>query len=457
MPPRIRQRQSEPRFTRAIQSKLQIEYRPTGALKASSAELRRYQKRHQEHLLQALQKYSFVLPVVVDKDDQVIHGSRLLLAAEELGISEVPTVKLDHLSKEEARVLRISLHKLEELSSWDEVVLKSELNFLVEYDVDLVTHTAFSTAELDALLYAPAKEVCGDPDEELPAIEQQAVSRAGDVWEFIGDHRLGCLDALEEASYRKLLGEELAGLIICDPPYNVKIRGNVSNRKDAREFAMASGEMSRSEFETFLRTSFELSARFAREGALSYEFIDWRHLGEMLAAGEAIYSRLLNVCMWAKTNGGQGSFYRSAHEFCFVWKIGEAPHINNIELGRNGRNRTNVWSYPGTNVPRSRLQREDEKHVTPKNVAMVQDAILDASHRGDIVLDAFAGSGTTLVAAHRAKRRGFGLEIDPLYADLIVRRMERITGEPARLAGCERTFSEVTAERRSPPCRIRSR
>ncbi|TAL83901.1 MAG: DNA methylase N-4 [Beijerinckiaceae bacterium] len=457
MQTRPRYRNIEPGFDPTNTLKLQIEYRPLDGLKTPAATLRRYQKRHQEHLLQALRKYGFILPIAVGADDQVLHGSQLLLAAKELGYQEVPTVRLSHLSKEDVRVLRIALHKLEELSSWDEDVLKAELQFLITYDVDLVTHTAFSSAEIDTVLYAPSEERLDDPDDALPEPGKHAVSRRGDIWEFAGGHRLACMDALEAASYEALLQSELAGLIICDPPYNVRVRGNVSSRKDAREFAMASGEMSRSEFEAFLRTSFELTSQCARDGALSFQFIDWRHAGEMRAAGEAVYSNLLNVCVWAKTNGGQGSFYRSAHEFCFVWKIGEAPHLNNIELGRNGRNRTNVWSYPGANVPRSKRQRQDENHVTPKNVAMVQDAILDASRRGDIVLDAFAGSGTTLVAAHRAKRRGFGLEIDPLYADLIVRRMERITAAPARLVGNSRTFCELAAERLSLPCRIRSR
>lgn len=457
MQTRLRYRPVEPRFDAPTHPKLQIEYRPIGELKTPRVELRRYQKRHQEHLLQGLQRYGFVLPVVVGRDDEVVHGSRLVLAAQELGIDELPTVRLAHLSKEDARALRISLHKLEELSSWDEDGLKSELKFIIEYDVDLVTHTAFSSAEIDALLYAPSKEAERNPDDELPELEKQAVSRPGDIWEFAGGHRLACMDALEIASYEALLGSERAGLILSDPPYNVKIKGNVTRRKDAREFAMASGEMSSSQFEAFLRTAFDLSAQHAKDGALSYQFIDWRHLSEMLAAGRAVFSELLNLAVWAKTNGGQGSFYRSAHELCFVWKVGEGPHVNNIDLGRNGRNRTNVWTYPGANVPRSNRQREDENHVTPKNVAMVQDAILDASRRGDIVLDPFAGGGTTLAAAHRAKRRGYGLELEPLYADLVVRRMERITGASACLAASGHTFSEMAKERLSPRCRIRSR
>jgi len=455
MSPRIRNRENEPGFNGKNSSKLQIEYRSPSDLGAPAVALRRYQKRHQEHLLQSLRNYGFVLPIAIDRDDQVVNGSQLLIAARELGFEEVPTVKLDSLTKEQLRALRIALHKLEELSSWNEDVLKAELQFVIDYDVDLVTYTAFSSAEIDGILHVPSQT---DPDDELSDQEQATtVSERGDIWEFDGGHRLACMDALKLESYEALLGSERAGLILSDPPYNVKIKGNVTGRADAREFAMASGELSKPEFESFLRKVFELSAEYARDGALSYQFIDWRHLEEMLAAGGTVFSGLINLAVWAKTNGGQGSFYRSAHELCFIWKVGDGPHTNNIELGRNGRNRTNVWSYPGANVPRSKRQRKDEDHVTPKNVAMIQDAILDASRRGDIILDPFAGSGTLLVAAHRAKRRGFGLEIDPVFVDRSIRRMERVTGKSARHVFLGRTFSEIASDRSSIPCRQRTR
>lgn len=426
--------------------RMQCEDLPTSTLRSNSRRLRKADKRLVEHLSQSIRRFGIVIPILIDNDNVIVHGHEIVAAAQSMGLAEVPVVRVAHLTPEAVRALRIALHKLSELSSWDKSVLKSELEFLTNFDIELATFTGFSSAEIDVVLNAFNAD-----DDELPARPANATSRLGDIWEFEGGHRLGCMDALSSTSYAALMGDELAGLVISDLPFNVRIAGNVSSRPSAREFAMASGEMSTSEFVAFLAAAFGLLATHSRPGSLSYQFMDWRHMSEMLQAGHSVYSSLLNLCVWAKTNGGMGSLYRSAHELCFVWKNGDTPHINNVQLGRHGRNRTNVWSYPGANVPRRRQQLEDEAHVTPKNVAMVQDAILDASNRGEIVLDAFAGSATTLVAAHRAKRRGYGIDIDPAYVDVGVRRLERATGAPARHAETGRIFTDTAAERASAP------
>lgn len=410
-------------------------------LTASGIELRRGLPRRLEHLVQNLRRFGCVVPVLSDGAGRIIAGHGIVEAAKAAGLEKVPTIQLDGLSDAEARALRISINKIEELSRWDEDVLKAELAFLVEHDLELATFTAFTSAETDALLNAP-----DDPDDALPGLSTVAVSRLGDIWTFEG-HRLGCLDALKEASYAALMAGERAQLAICDPPYNVRIQGHVTGRKGAREFGMASGEMSAGEFTQFLSTYLVHLIRHTLNGALLLQWMDWRHMAEMLAAGDLAHLTLLNLAVWAKSNPGMGSLYRSAHELCFIWKSGDGPHINNVELGRNGRNRSNVWSYPGANAFSSRDDREGLSHVTPKNVAMIQDAILDVSRRGDIVLDSFAGSGTTLLAAHRARRRGYGLELDPVYVDLAVRRMEARTRAPARHAVSGLTFAEMAAER----------
>ncbi len=422
--------------------RLQIEYVPPDALRANSRRLRKADKRLSEHLRPSIQRFGIVLPIIIDSDGVILHGHEIAAAAQEIGLSEVPTIRIEHLTSEEVRALRIALHKLSELSSWDEVVLKSELEFLIDFDFELASFTGFSSAEFDVILNDTS---VGEDD--LPAPSSVTISQVGDVWLFEGGHKLACLDALSNVSYLALMAGELAGLVICDSPYNCKIAGNVTSRSCAREFPMASGEMSSSEFTEFLRAVFALLAQHSRAGSLSYQFMDWRHIAEMLQAGHSVYSSLLNLCVWAKTNGGMGSMYRSAHELCFVWKLGDEAHVNNVQLGKHGRNRTNVWSYPGANVPQRGSSKGGEEHVTPKNVAMVQDAILDASNRGDIVLDVFAGSATTLVGAHRAKRRGFGMELDPVYVDLGVRRLERVTGAPAVHVETGLTFAQLTTER----------
>jgi DNA modification methylase len=273
------------------------------------------------------------------------------------------------------------------------------------------------------------------------------VTRLGDVWQ-IGKHRLICGDALEAETYARLLGSERAQMVFADAPYNVPIAGHVSGlgQVQHREFTMASGEMSREEFTGFLARVFAHLVAWSVDGALHYQCMDWRHLGEMLSAGESAYSELKNLCVWTKTNGGMGSLYRSQHELVFVFKAGHGPHINNVELGRFGRNRTNVWSYPGVNS--FGADRGDlALHPTVKPTELVADAIRDASHRGGVVLDAFGGSGTTLIAAEQTGRQGRAIELDPIYCDVIVRRMAAVCGLDAVLEASGQSFAAVAAER----------
>ncbi len=428
-------------------SRLAVEYVLVSQLKPATTKLRKRQQRQIEHLTESLRKFGCVVPILVDGNSEVIAGEAVLEAAKQLGLVEVPVSKIEYLSAPEIRALRIALNKLATLSSWDENVLKTELEFLSSVDFELPSFTGFSSYEIDVLISSPTCE----PDDlergdEVPP--EQVVSRPGDVWMFRGGHKLGCLDAIVEASFDTLMGDEQAGLTISDAPFNVRIRGHVTGRAGAREFSMASGEMSSDAFTEFLAASFRHSAAYSREGSLSLQFMDWRHVVESMAAGRAVYGELFNLAVWAKTNPGMGTPWRSGHELCFVWKKGAVAHVDNVRLGRHGRNRSNVWSYPGANQQRD---AGSEGHVTPKNLAMIQDAILDVSNRGDIVLDAFAGSGTTLVAAHLTRRRGYGLEIDPAYVDLAVRRMEARTKAPARHLETGLTFSEVAAERLAPP------
>jgi DNA modification methylase len=275
-----------------------------------------------------------------------------------------------------------------------------------------------------------------------------AVSRPSDLWR-IGDHVLLCGDALKPGSYRKLLGSDKAQLVFTDPPYNVAIGGNVSGlgKVKHRELAMASGEMSAEEFTDFLQGAFTRLAEFSTDGSIHFVCMDWRHMAELLRAANATYSELKNLCVWTKTNAGMGSLYRSQHELVFVFKNGAAPHINNVELGRFGRNRTNVWSYPGVNSFGTKRDSELAMHPTVKPVALVSDAILDCSRRGDIVLDAFAGSGTTLIAAEKTGRCGFGIELDPHYVDTVIRRFDDVYGLKAVHAESGLSFEQLKAKR----------
>jgi len=309
----------------------------------------------------------------------------------------------------------------------------------------------FTTAEIDLIFEtaAEAKTALPAPEDSIPAVDTSAIiSRAGDLW-MMGDHILACGDARDQSVYGDILTERKATLVITDPPYNVRIDRNVGGLGSIRhrEFGMASGEMNQSQFTDFLRNTCARLVENSIDGSIHYIFMDWRHTQELLAAGYSCYSELKNVCVWNKTNGGMGSFYRSKHELIYVWKAGTAGHTNNFELGQHGRVRTNVWDYAGVNTFRKERMDELALHPTVKPVALIADAIKDCSRRGDIVLDPFCGSGTILIAAEKTGRKARAIEIDPIYVDTAVRRWEAYTGKFATLFGTNDTF-ELIAEQR---------
>lgn len=411
---------------------------------------RTHSKKQIEQLARSIKQFGFTNPILITEEGNLIAGHGRLAAAQLLGLTEVPTVRLSGMTEAEIRAYVIADNRLAQNAGWDAALLKIEFEYLadLEFDFDLKL-TGFDLPEIEAILHAVDDTAAVDPADQVPGLsDAPAVTRSGDVWQ-IGRHRLICADATHEETYNVLMDGEEAGAAFADGPYNVPIAGHVSGlgRVQHREFAMGVGEMSSDQFTAFLAVVFANMVRVSRSGAIHFQCMDWRHAKEMIAAGESVYSELKNICVWAKTNGGMGSLYRSAHELVFVWKAGTAQHVNNVELGKNGRYRTNVWSYPGVNSFSATRDDDLASHPTVKPVAMVMDAILDCSHRGDIVLDAFAGSGTTLIASHRTGRRGYGVEIDPAYCDLIVRRLTEKTKSKAILAGDGRAFDEVALSR----------
>jgi DNA modification methylase len=314
----------------------------------------------------------------------------------------------------------------------------------LEFDPEI---TGFETAEIDLLIDGPTK-MHDDPLDHVPAVHTEAVSMPGDLW-HLEDHELLCGDARDPSSYSSVLREERARLAFADPPYNVPIEGHVGGLGSIkpREFAMACGEMSKAQFTHFLKTIFVNVAGVSLDGSIHFVCMDWRHMSELLAAAGTVYAEFKNLCVWNKDNAGMGSFYRSKHELVFVFKQGTAPHVNTIELGRNGRYRSNVWDYAGANTFRSGRLDDLAMHPTVKPVALVIDAIKDCSRRGDIVLDPFGGSGTTIIAAQKSQRRARSIEIDPLYVDVSIRRWEKLAGRQATHGLHGRTFAQVAEER----------
>jgi DNA modification methylase len=424
---------------------LKITYKSPGQLQPRARNPRTHTRKQIQQIAASIKEFGFISPVLVDGADGIIAGHGRVEAAKLIGMSDVPTVGVDHLTPAQIRAFVIADNKLAENAGWDRALLALELQ---ELSVDLnfdVTVTGFETAEVD-LLIQDLSESAADEADEVPEVDRSipAVSRPGDRW-CIGNHVLLCGDALDKNSYADLLGTKKAQMVFTDPPYNVAIAGHVSGlgKVRHREFAMASGEMSSGEFTKFLEAVFVQLIDFSVNGSIHYVCMDWRHIRELLDAAATPYGELKNLCVWSKTNAGMGSFYRSQHELVFVFKKGVAPHINNVELGRFGRNRSNIWNYAGLNTFGSDRDAELAMHPTVKPVALVADAILDCSKRGGIILDVFAGSGTTLIAAEKTGRCGFGIEIDPYYVDTIINRFEAVYGLKARHAKIDLDFAAV--------------
>ena len=409
---------------------LAVTYRPVDTLVPSPRNARTHPKRQVDQIVASIGEFGFTNPILIDPDGAVIAGHGRLLAAKAMALAEVPTIILEGLDDAQKRALRLSDNKIALNAGWDTDLLKLELGELAVLDVDLdLSVTGFSTGEIDVVLKGSP-----DPDDEaIPAVPKTPRTRPGDIW-VLGDHRIGCGDGRDAAFVQAVTGEgTIVDAAFLDPPYNVRVNGHANARGRHREFAMASGEMTDAAFRAFLSESLGACAKVSRDGAVHFVCMDWRHMDEVSAVGGSIYGSLLNLCIWSKSNAGMGSLYRSRHELVFVFKVGEAPHFNAVELGRHGRNRTNVWDYASVNSFAGSRREDLALHPTVKPVALVADAIQDVTRRGELVLDTFLGSGTTLIAAERTGRRFRGLDIDPAYVDVVLERWSAMTGGTPRL------------------------
>ena len=434
---------------RSIAAKLpwMVEMVPPGALKPAKRNARSHNKAQEAAVANSLTHFGIIKPVVIDDHNQIVAGHVVWRAAKTLALKRIPIIRVSHLSETELRAYALADNQLATKSAWDLEILSLELGelelALPEIGLDL-TITGFEPAEIDAVFDSLEADVVNPADDTPELSAGPAVSFEGAVFE-LGRHRLLVGDARDEAAYAELMQGEVAEMGIHDPPYNVKIQGNAGGRGriKRREFVCASGEMSPAQFEAFLKDTLGLCAHHSIDGAIHYVFMDWRHVAELTAAGAEAFDELKNMCVWVKNNAGQGSFYRSEHELVFVFKHGDAPHLNNFGLGAGGRNRSNVWRYAGVNTFRTGRMDELAMHPTVKPVAMISDAMRDCSRRGSVVLDAFAGSGTTIIAAEQTGRRAFCMEIDPHYADVAIRRWQNFTKRDAVLVSTGQTFDEL--------------
>jgi DNA modification methylase len=428
---------------------LEVQYRATSSLTPYTNNPRRHSKPQIRQIAESFKSFGWTNPILVDGEGNVIAGHGRLEAAKLLGITEVPTICLSGLTPAEKRAYIIADNKIAENAGWDKNLLSVEFNALVEESFCLEL-TGFETIEIDEILGLDqiTSDDAEDEDLELPDPAEPPVTQRSDLW-INGDHRLLCGDGRFSNNHERLLGKDRAQMVFTDPPYNVAIPGNVSGLGKIvhRDFAFGSGEMSPGEFAfDLLRPAFRQIATFSQAGAIAFICMDWRHIRELQDAADGVFAELKNLIIFAKTNAGMGTFYRSQHELIFAFKITKGEHINNFGLGEKGRHRSNLWTYAGVNTFRKGRMEELASHPCVKPLKLVADAILDCSRPRGIILDPFLGSGTTLVAAAKTGRRGAGIELDPIYVDLCIRRLEQQTGQPTYLESGE-TFAAVRERR----------
>lgn len=436
----------------ASPKRLAVVYRLVVDVKLATTNPRAHPKKQIAQIAESIRVFGFLVPVLVDNEGNVIAGHGRVLAAKHLGLPEIPTICIADLTDSQIKAFRIADNRLSENSQWSKRLLAQELRSLAEVNLDFdIQVTGFSIGQIDCRIVGLSSPLAGeDPGDEIPDVNDRVqVAKPGDLWR-LGAHRILCADARLSESFSRLMEHQHAGMVFTDPPYNLVIDGHVSGKGCVKhsEFPMASGEMSQDQYRTFLMCVFKLIAQNTADGGIIFTFIDWRHLGEVLQISKEIFSELKNVCVWGKDRAGMGTFYRSQYELVCVFKNGTATHLNNFELGQHGRYRSNLWSYP---CPVSFGGSREEGdllalHPTVKPVALVADAIMDVSKRKDIVLDPFLGSGTAIIAAERTGRVCYGLELDPQYVDLSIRRWQAFTGKSAQLAASGRSFNELEME-----------
>ena len=421
------------------------------ALKPNARNARTHSKKQIRQIADSIAAFGFLVPILIDDGGVIIAGHGRYAAAVLLGLQEVPVIPVEGLSEAKRRALALADNKIAQNAGWDRELLAAELPELAEIliveNLD-ISITGFAPVEIDQIA-TDFEEDASDPADTVDPewTDGAPLSRLGDLWQ-LGGQRLLCGDARNADDLARLLGDARAAMAFLDPPYNVRVRDIVGRGQIKHsEFAMASGELSRADFVGFLEGTLAAAAAVSRDGAVHFVCMDWRHLGELLEAGGTAYDEMLNLVVWAKTNAGQGSFYRSAHELIGVFRVGKAAHLNNIELGRHGRSRTNVWHYAGVNTFRAGRLDELKCHPTVKPVALVADAIKDCTGRGDIVLDTFCGSGTTILAAERVGRRAYALEIEPRFVDVAIKRWQALSRKDAIHADSGLSFDELASKR----------
>ena len=424
--------------------------RPVSALNVSRTRSRETTPEILEGVIRSFKRYGIILPVVIDRHDVIIQGHAMWEAAQALGIEKIECRVVNHLNEIEREALSLALNRIGELGKFDLEKLRDQMIRIESAGIELLS-TGFTLPQIDQIMIGTAQiqvvEGQIDKQEEDDTLGQ-IVSQIGDLY-TVGSHTLLCGDATDAASYRRVLGDSKADAVFTDPPYGCKIEGFVSGlgKHKHKDFVQFAGKETDEEFSLFLLKFLGHCREFTSAGAVIFACMDWRQIDRLLIAGREAGLERINVAVWNKGSGGMGGLYRSAQEFIAVFCNGKSPAVNNVELGVHGRDRTNVWTYPGANRKGSTAESALADHPTPKPVELVVDALLDVTERDALVLDPFIGSGTLFVACEQCGRRGAGIELDPKYVDSSIRRWERVTGKEAVHLETGLTFAELAGSR----------
>lgn len=399
-------------------------------------------------LMASIREFGFALPFLLDANGVLICGHARLQAALRLGVKEVPVLVARFWSESQVKAYRIADNELARQSSWDENLLRIEILSIIEMDETPIELIGIDTGKIDVLLDGAAPDDGEDAADFIPHAPVTPVARPGDTW-LLGRHRLHCGSSLDASAWEQLMNGEVADLSLNDPPWNVRVNGHVSGTGRHEEFAMASGEMTELEFIKFNVGWLTHAKAHLADGGLAMAFMDHQHLFELMTAGREAKLDHFHMCVWAKTNAGLGSLWRSQVEYVLILKNGTAPHINNVQLSLHGRYRTTLWTCAGANSFGASRDADLAVHPTVKPIELLAEAIRDVTKHGDIVTDAFSGSGSTILACERTKRIGYAIEIEPKYVDVGIARWEQMTGRKAVLEATGQTFGEVATERLS--------
>ena len=423
---------------------------PLGWIKLAKRNARKHPASQIDEIANSMTASGAISPPILDENYGLIAGEGRYLALKKLGRPTVEVIVVRHLTDEQKRAYAIADNRLAEKSTWGWDILQLELRELKIQmpEIDL-TVTGFSHAQIEQMVASLDQVSWSDLDQPVePDRNRTAVTRLGDRWQFDDGHELACGDSTDRHIVWGVMGEDRAQMVVTDPPYNRTAKSySGKGRHQHGDFAMGHGEFDRRGFVAFLRASIAAIQPHLHDGALLDVFMDWQHAHELLEAGMEQELALKNILVWDKGKGGMGSLYRSGHELICLFKHGDGPHINNIMLGKNGRDRSNVLRYAGMNSFGGGRDKALAMHATSKPIQLLADLMLDVSHRGDVVYDGFGGSGSTLIAAHKMERQARLIELSPIYCDTIVERFMRAFGSEPTLADSSQTYTQVRAAR----------